>query len=343
MQSVQSLRLFSASALFAVLTSTLLAADTNGPPVLRSSATAEGGRERLLFDSGWKFHLGNEWGTALNLAKAGSSSGPASRSFGDASWRTVNLPHDWAVELPFAQSADGSHGFHPVGPGFAANCVAWYRRTFELPKADAGERLWLEFDGVFREATVFVNGWFIGHHESGYSSFRYDITDVANVGGQNVVAVKVDASQFEGWFYEGAGIYRHVWLVKTSPLAIAPDGIFVYSRFKNNVPGNNVEIHIQTRLLNAQTNSAPATLRFQIISPEGKAIAAERNSADVKAWAKCDVNAAIKFRSPELWSPESPKLYRLVTTVESNGKMVDRQETGFGIRTVAFDANQGSR
>ena len=99
---------------------------------------------------------------------------------------------------------------------------AWYRRTFDLPETDAGKRLWLEFDGVYRDCDVFVNGWFVGHHNSGYDSFRYDITDVANYGGKNIVAVKVDASQFEGWFYEGAGIYRHVWLVKTSPVAIAP-------------------------------------------------------------------------------------------------------------------------
>ena len=100
-----------------------------------------------------------------------------------------------------------------------------------------------------RDCDVFVNGWFVGHHESGYSSFRYDITDVANCGGKNIVAVQVDASQFEGWFYEGAGIYRHVWLVKTAPVAIAPDGVFVYSQFKNNVPEGPATIHIETRLV----------------------------------------------------------------------------------------------
>ena len=175
-------------------------------------------RERLLLDFGWKFHLGNEWGIGQNLAKAGTGPRPGGRhAFSDADWRTLNLPHDWAVELPFDQKADGSHGFKPVGAGFPTNSVAWYRRTFELPKADAGKRLWLEFDGVFRDCVVFVNGWCLGRHESGYSSFRYDITDVANCGGKNILAVKVDASQSEGWFYEGAGIYRHVWLVKTAP------------------------------------------------------------------------------------------------------------------------------
>jgi beta-galactosidase len=329
MQSAKVSRCLFAAALSLLLASTAFAAGANSP------------RERLLLDFGWKFHLGNEWGTAISLAKAGNGSGPASRSFGDASWRTVNLPHDWVVELPFDQGADGSHGFHPVGSGFSANSVAWYRRTFELPKEDAGKRLWLEFDGVFRDAHVFVNGWAIGHHESGYDSFRYDITDVANVGGNNVVTVEVDASQFEGWFYEGAGIYRHVWLVKTAPLAIAPDGIFVYSQFKDNVPGDKVEIHVQTQLLNSQTNSARASVRCEIVSPEGKLIASDNESTELKPWAKRDVHSEMKFRSPELWSPESPKLYRLITTVVGGKDVVDRRETTFGVRTVAFDANRG--
>src|ERR1039457_5921253 len=106
-----------------------------------TQAAADAPRERLLMDFGWKFHLGNEWGSGRTLDKAGTGSGPASTSFSDASWRTVNLPHDWVVELPFDSSADGSHGFHPVGPGFPSNSVAWYRRTFELPKEDAGKRL----------------------------------------------------------------------------------------------------------------------------------------------------------------------------------------------------------
>ena len=130
------------------------------------AAPAASPRERLLLDANWKFHLGNDWGIAQNLAKAGSGSGPAGIWFSDASWRTVNLPHDWAVELPFDKTADSSHGFKALGHGFPSNSVAWYRRTFELPKEDSGKRLWLEFDGVFRDCEIFVNGWFIGHHET---------------------------------------------------------------------------------------------------------------------------------------------------------------------------------
>ena len=317
-------------------------------------------REKLLLDAGWKFHLGNEWGAAINLAKAGTGSGPAAKSFSDASWRVVNLPHDWAVELPFDRSADGGHGFKPVGPGFAANNVAWYRRTFELPKEDSGKRIWLDFDGVFRDAQVFVNGWLVGHHESGYSGFRYDITDVANYGGKNVVAVKVDASQFEGWFYEGAGIYRHVWLEKTAPVAIAPDGIFVYSKFQNNVPEGMAEIHIQTELHNSQSNSVAATVKNEIISPDGKFIGEVQKSFDLKSCDNQQIESGFDFvhegelidvlspkgwkpisHTPILWSPESPKLYKLITTVSVDGKIVDRKETEFGIRTVAFDAEKG--
>jgi beta-galactosidase len=303
-------------------------------------------REKLLLDSGWKFHLGNEWGIAQNLSKAASGSGPAGKTFSDSSWRSLNLPHDWVVELPFDSSADAAHGYHPVGPGFPQNSVAWYRRTFELPKSDSGKRLWLDFDGVYRNCDVFVNGWFIGHHDSGYSSFRYDITDVAEPGGKNIVAVKVDASEFEGWFYEGAGIYRHVWLEKTAPVAIAPDGIFVYTKFKNNVPKGPAEIQIQTTVINSsQTNSVDASVSYEIIGPDGKMVELAGNHSPISANV-LDIHPRVfgedvTIKSYQLWSPESPKLYKLVTTVSVDGKIVDRQETEFGIRTVAFDKDKG--
>jgi len=329
MKTTSARVLLSVHLLLAVAGLNLYAASTAGP------------RERLLLDSGWKFHLGNDWGIGQNLAKAGTGSGPASMWFSDASWRTVNLPHDWAVELPFDKTADTAHGYKALGRSFPSNSVAWYRRTFELPEADAGKRIWLEFDGVFRNCDVFMNGWFIGHHDSGYGSFRYDITDVADYGGTNLVAVKVDASDFEGWFYEGAGIYRHVWLVKTAPVAIAPDGIFVYSRFKDNVPDGYAEVNIQTRLLNSQTTDVDAMVKGLILDPDGNPIAEVQASVSVGPWSKNEVEPIASVNSPVLWSPESPKLYKLVTTVEVDGKVVDRQETEFGIRAVGFDKDKG--
>ncbi len=300
-----------------------------------------GARERLLLDTGWRFHLGNEWGIGQNLAKAGTGYGPASASYSDATWRRVDLPHDWAIEVPFDPAADASHGFRAVGPGFPQNSVAWYRRSFDLPKADAGKRIWLKFDGVYRDCTVFVNGWFVAHNESGYSGFRCDVTDVVNVGGPNVVAVKVDASQFEGWFYEGAGIYRHVWLLKTAPLAVAPDGVDVYSRFRDNVPSGAAEMHMGTTLLNSLAGPAEATVSWEILGPKGATIATATRSARAQALGETLLEATAQVPSPELWSPETPVLYKLVTTVSSAGHVVDRVETAFGIRTVGFDANRG--
>ncbi len=329
MNTALSLRRLFVAAFCAILTSTVFAADPDSP------------REKLLLDFDWKFHLGDDWPGAQRFDKAGSSGGPVSKNFSDDSWRTVNLPHDWAVELPFDRDADGSHGFHPVGPGFPQNSTGWYRRTFDLPAADAGKRLWLEFDGVFRDATVFVNGWSIGHHESGYSSFRFDITDVANFGGKNVIVVKVDAAKFEGWFYEGAGIYRHVWLEKTAPVAIVPDGIFVHSKFENNVPGDQVEVDVETDLANSQTNDATTTIKHEIISPAGAAVASVEQNLNISAAATAEDQAKTTFSNPVLWSPEDPKLYKLITTVESGGQVVDRKETEFGIRTVAFDVDKG--
>jgi beta-galactosidase len=307
------------------------------------AASTASPRERLLMDFGWKFHLGNEWGIGENLAKAGSGMGPASASFTDTSWRTLDLPHDWAVELPFDQRADASHGFKALGPGFPQNSVAWYRRTFELPRADAGKRLWIEFDGVFRDSTVFLNGWFVGRQESGYSSFRYDVTDLANCGGRNVLAVMVDASQEEGWFYEGAGIYRHVWLVKTEPLAIAPDGVFVYSQFRDNVPEGAAKVHVQTRLRNDGTNNADLSVRWEILAPDGAVVASSRKSTTIGPRSQYEerVEQTMDVSRPVLWSPESPRLYQLVTTLESGGTLVDREQTEFGIRTVAFDPEKG--
>jgi len=315
----------------------LLGAAFAAIPAARADASP---REKLLMDFGWKFHLGNDWGPADNLTKADTSTGPAGVSYSDASWRTVDLPHDWAIELPFDPKGDWGHGYKALGAGFPQNNVGWYRRTFDLPKADTGKRIWIEFGGVFRDCTVYVNGWVVGRNASGYSSFRYDITDVVNPGETNVVAVRVDASRFEGWFYEGAGIYRHVWLVKTAPVAIAPDGAFVYASFPGNVPGPEADLHLEAGLLNSGTLPVQATVHWEIRSPEGRLVAAAVRSGSASAGHSA-LNQVTQVDAPELWSPETPRLYKLTTTVTSGGQTVDQVETEFGIRTTAFDPSLG--
>ena len=330
-------------------------------------SAADSPREHLLLDAGWKFHLGDDWPDALHLENSGTGSGPAAEQFADSYWRIVNLPHDWAVELPFDPAADGSHGFKALGRSFPANSIGWYRRTFELPKEDEGMRIWLTFDGVFRDATVWVNGWCVRHHEGGYYPFREDITDVLHFGGQNTVAVRVDATKTEGWFYEGAGIYRHVWLDKTSPVAIAPDGIFVWNEFHNpgNAPDTWLTVHFKTKLHNAGRSGFSGRVEYEIVCPDGKTVFKDDagEAFYLKPSADQEFESGQEFiregdaipgtfhgpwnmasYTPELWSPENPKLYKLVVKVvdqDKDNKIVDRQETIFGIRTVGFDATNG--
>jgi len=341
-----------------------------------SPQRSEGGREKLLMDFNWKFHLGDapdagtnldypevsdlaktklneigQEGELANLSDAvsnnlGDNISFVQNNFDDSKWWKLNLPHDWAVGLPFDEKADVKHGFKPVGPSFPQNSIGWYRKEFDLPSSDKGKVLWLDFDGVYRNSLVWLNGHCLGRHLSGYSSFRYDINQFANYGGANVLVVRVDASKFEGWFYEGAGIYRHVWLEKTSPIAIAPDGVFVWSSFSNNVPQGSAGIFVQCDLLNSSANAAKPTTTFEIFNPEGKPIGKVEKKfmtdiGFVKQWKYWSIQPLFAVSSPELWSPENPKLYKLITTVEVGSNVVDRVETEFGIRTIAFDADKG--
>jgi beta-galactosidase len=278
-------------------------------------AAADSPRERLSLDLNWKFHLGDDWPNASDLSHLGTSSGPITDRFNDSSWQNVQLPHDWAIDLPFDNIGDKDHGYRPIGPNFPKNSIGWYRRTFNLPAGDVGKRIWLTFDGVFRDAKVWVNGWLVRHHEGGYNPFREDITDVVRLGGRNTIAVRVDASKFEGWFYEGAGIYRHVWLDKTSPVALVQDGIFVYSTFPNGAQGKSAEIHVQAGVINTLPNTSVAMVNCEIISPEGKSVASFQQKDNVAGDTQGVIKLESKISSPVLWSPESPRLYTLVTTV----------------------------
>ncbi|OIQ91742.1 beta-galactosidase BoGH2A precursor [mine drainage metagenome] len=298
-------------------------------------------RQRLSLDFGWRFHLGDDWPNALSLVNSGTGSGPAAQSFADSYWRTVNLPHDWAVELPFDRNADGSHGFKPLGAAYPRNSVAWYRQTFTLPASDRGKRIWITFDGVMHDATVWVNGWLVRRHEGGYYPFSEDITDVVHLGGENTVAVRVDATASEGWFYEGAGIYRHVWLDVTAPVAIAPNGIFVYSTFPDNVPAGDATLHVRARVCNTLGTAAKATVTCEVLSPAGKVVGNFEGTTTAAAASDGAIDLVSRLASPVLWSPESPKLYRLVTSVAVGGEVIDRVVTPFGIRTTAFDPVRG--
>ena len=181
-------------------------------------------REHLLFDFDWKFFQGNAADPARDL-DFGKDQGDFAKSGGfefatakldDSKWRALNLPHDWAVELPFVHDDTvKDHGYKPLGRAYPETSVGWYRRVFEIPKQDFGRRITVEFDGAFRDTLVFLNGYFIGRNNNGYAPFQFDVSDFVNYGGKNYLVARVDASFGDGWFYEGAGIYRHAWLLKT--------------------------------------------------------------------------------------------------------------------------------
>ncbi len=312
------------------------------------SATAANGRERLLMDFGWRFAFGHAndaekdfnhaTGYFSYFAKAGYGDGAASKSFDDRSWRMLDLPHDWAVELPFDPKASYSHGYKTVGRNFPETSIGWYRKTFLIPESDLGRRISIEFDGVHRNPVVWVNGFYLGQEHCGYYGFRYDVTDYLNYGGENVVAVRVDATMEEGWYYEGAGIYRHVWLNKTPPLHMAQYGTFVSSEVKD----NSAEVAARATVANEGTSNATFNLGQAIIGADGRVVAqGELKQLTLKPSDMNEFSCLIRVAYPKPWSVETPYLYKLITTVSAGGSIVDRYETTFGIRTVRFDPEEG--
>ena len=328
------------------------ASEVTGPlsaPASLASPTPGAGRERLLLDFGWAFHLGNAddpakdfgYGSASagNFQKTGNFMPAGSTSFVEEEWRRIDLPHDWTVELPFKNDPDlQSKGFYPLGRKYPENSVGWYRRIFELPAEDAGKRITIEFDGAYRETTVVFNGFYIGQHSGGYDSFSFDVSDFANPGQPNVLLVRVDATGSDGWFYEGAGIYRHVWLVKTNPVHIKQWGTLVRSEIRP----SGAKLSILSEVENHGNASSNVRVISTIVDPSGSPVAKDVSaSATIRSRDQHDFAQDIAVSRPALWSLEERNLYKLLTEVQVDGKIVDRYETPFGIRSVKFDAQQG--
>ncbi len=320
-----------------------------GEPAKLGATEAGAGRERLLLDFGWRFHLGDACeaakdfglgsGRSGNFQKTGGFLTASSPAFDDGDWKAIDLPHDWAIELPFQNDpALLSKGFYPLGRNYPATSVGWYRRVFELPAEDKGKRISLEFDGAYRETMVAFNGFYVGQHTGGYDPFRFDVTDFANPGGHNVLLVRVDATESDGWFYEGAGIYRHVWLVKTNPVHVRQWGTFVSSELK---PGS-ATLSIRTEVANQGQAAANARVVSTVLDADGKSVGkAVTASAAIAAQAEQAYEQKMIVSHPELWSLEEQNLYKLVTEVRTGGDVVDRYETRFGIRSIHFDAQKG--
>ena len=309
------------------------------------SAQAVSGRQRVLIDEGWRFAFGHTYDVDRDFGysrgepfgKAGSAPGGLSARFDDSGWRLLDLPHDWVVDLPFVNGKTSnleSHGYKPVGRAYPETTIGWYRKKIDIPATDEGRRIGLEFDGVFRDSEVWVNGHLAATNQSGYMGFRTDITDYVNYGGSNQIVVRVDASQVEGWFYEGAGIYRHVWLTKTAPIHIAPDGVFVTTE----IAGQKAWLSVRTTLRNDAGTAVDAQLIQGLDSPDARRLG---QPVHLGPWESRDVTGLIEQDTPHLWSLDDPYLYRLRSTVRVNDATVDDVSTTVGFRTAAFDKDKG--
>lgn len=307
-------------------------------------------QEKISLDEDWKFHFGH----AANIEKDFDYSKTAilhksnvfattivHPKFIDSTWQKINVPHDWAVELPFVKSEQvemDSHGYKPVGGAYPETSIGWYRKHFSVDKSKSNKRFELQFDGIYRNAEIWLNGFYVGTNFSGYVGNSFDVSDYMNFDNENVLVIRVDATQYEGWFYEGAGIYRHVWLNCTDKTFIPEDGVFVHS----NVKGNNAEVTIETTVQNNDLKNSNSIVYSYITDRNGKILVkTKKQKVNLGILKNQTIKQHLQLKNPELWSLENPYLYRVVSVLKSENQIIHQTKTRFGIKSVQFDAKEG--
>ena len=313
-------------------------------------------RERLLMDFGWRLHRGDfplppahgGWMKAGNF-----NFPPLARSFDDREWRKVDLPHDFVVEGGFVQSVAEAAGEHNVAGlvagqtiyathGSLPPAVGWYRKRFDLTEEDRRRRLCLEFDGIARNARVWLNHHFLGCQPSGYSGLRFDITDMAEE--INTLVIRADATEYEGWWYEGGGLYRHAWLVKYGAVHFAHDGVFVHAKV---LSPRTAEVTVQTELCNETDAAFTGRVGLAVKSPAGRIVARGACDACIPAGSSDSLSSCLSIDNPALWSVDSPHLYTLhadllaTRSSPGQGHRLDDVSIPFGIRSFRFDPDKG--
>jgi beta-galactosidase len=278
------------------------------------------------FDSDWRFHLGG----ALSAE---------SLKFDDTQWRVVDLPHDWSIEnLPGTKSPFDRDAIGQASVGFTRGGTGWYRKTFTLPQGQSTKRIVIQFDGVYMNPEIWINGVSLGSHPYGYTSFWFDITAHLKFGQPNVLAVKVRNEGENSRWYTGSGIYRHVWLKVLDPVHVAQWGTSITTpevnvglakvniKIKvNNQSGSSSQVRVITRILNTKGEETGKTESLQLIDNAGLS----------------EFIQNITISKPDLWSTESPLIYKAINEVYVADQLVDRTETKFGIRTIQFDVEKG--
>ncbi|RXK83899.1 beta-galactosidase GalA [Filimonas effusa] len=311
------------------------------------------GTSRFSLDEGWLFHLGDipfapllGHGASYMASKAGIAPGAAAVDYDDSQWLSLNLPHDWAIEQPVDSTENISQGYHKRGFG-------WYRRRFKLDTADKGKNLELQFEGIATHATIWVNGQVVYRSWSAYNAFYIDITAIARYGEDvNTIAVKVDANAMEGWWYEGAGIYRHTWLVKRSPVHIVTDGVFAHpvllsaagdqtpASETTNLAHDNWCIPAEITIANTGKQKASPHINISLYNRHHQLVTTADTVATVNALEQTTVKLNLSVTNPLRWTLEDPALYTVVTKLQSNNDN-DEVITRCGFRTIRFDADSG--
>ena len=314
--------------------------------IVQSSFAAETGGEKfggVVINNDWTFAMGNAASKELDythgteyftyICKAQSSNhshAPIMPEFDDSSWQKVSLPHDWVVDLPYSPEASHSHGYKCIGWKYPENSVGWYRKHIEIPAEDKGKQFFIEFEGIYRDSEVFCNGFYLGGERSGYASSVYTLTPYLNYGGDNVIAVRCDASLEEGWYYEGAGIYRNVRLYKSGPVSMkhyslkisqkkADGSIWTVSDGTADVYVDESCIDFDYILADAAVNKDKVTREIEIRDAEGRRVE----------------------RAERRWSIDSPYLYTLTVKLFYDGELSDVVTRRFGVRTLEFSPEKG--
>jgi beta-galactosidase len=276
-------------------------------------------RQVTLFNDDWKFYKGDALGAEAE-------------AFDDSGWRPLTLPHDWSIEGPFDQKWASGTGYLPGG-------IGWYRKTFSLPDTPEASQVYLHFDGVYSNSEVWINGHYLGKRPNGFISFRYDLTPYLHLGEPNSVAVKADHHEFaDARWYTGSGIYRNVYLIAADPVHLAQWGVAVTTPL---VTPETADVHVAVTAENH--TGAPAEIEIGLVLRNAQnAVIAEANaSITLPGHGEQSAARSLTVPSPRLWSVEEPHLYTLQTTLRQNGRVLDREETTVGIRSIRFDANEG--
>ena len=290
-------------------------------------------QRKILLDEGWRFHRGD-------IANAQQV------NFEDNNWRNVDLPHDWSIEdlpagqtgLPGTNSPFDPGAINGVGVGFTTGGIGWYRKAFTLPVNQPKKRISILFDGVYMNADVWINGIHLGNHPYGYTSFYYDITDKIKWNEKNTIAVQVKNEGANSRWYAGSGINRHVWLIETNPIHVAQWGTYITTP---EVKSSLAKINIRTNVQNESSKSTTITIENTILNTNGIEVAKSFSMPTIAANSENETYDVAYVRSPELWSIDTPNLYKAITEIYVDGKLSDRVESKFGIRSISFDAANG--